>query len=103
MVDFNIAPHIITYPSKPPAVVIDVPSHQPLVDVVVSTIETSSIVGLESIKEVVSVKQIHYNPDRYLFKVINSATISYLIALEKAVTGEGFTIITATPETIPTT
>jgi hypothetical protein len=96
LVDFNIAPQIITYPTKIPSVSIDVASNQPLVDSVVSVIEESSISGIESVKEVQSITQINYNPDRYLFNVVNSASVNYLIALEKAVSG--FTIISAVPE-----
>lgn len=96
LVDFNIVPQTITYPPKLLSIPIDVATNQPLVDSALSAIQGSNITAIESVKDVQSITQIQYNPDRYLFNVVNSEDIIYLIILENAVSG--FTIITVVPE-----
>jgi hypothetical protein len=62
LINLDITPVHVVYPRKEPLVAIDISSNEKMVEEYTSIIESSKVVAVNNIKEVVSIsKQVEYN------------------------------------------
>jgi hypothetical protein len=72
LLDFDVSPVAVIYPSEEPVIKLDPKTDKEEVSAVTAAIEQSKIAGIQNVMEVVSIsKELHYNSNRYYIEMLS--------------------------------